>query len=186
MIFAETERLYLRALEKHELPRLVELIGDWDVTRWLAVVPYPYTLQNAQEFYEDILDHYEQGKPQFHTIALKTDNQLIGGIGLHPPRNTNYSVGQMEIGYWLGKPFWGQGLMSEAALAIANLGFSRSETLLLAANTTPDNLASQKILRKLGMRHLGVVPLDYPALRGPDQIIKWELSRSEWFAGQSI
>ena len=103
MIFAETKHLNLRALEKAELPRLVELLGEWDVVRWLSVVPFPYKLQHAEEFYADMKPFADKGEPEFFALALKTDNLLIGGVGLHPPRNANALPGEIEIGYWLGK-----------------------------------------------------------------------------------
>jgi len=180
MIFAETDRLFLRTLEKQELPRLVELIGVWDVTRWLSVVPFPYRLQDAQDFYSDMESCYEKGEPEFFTLALKSDNLLIGGIGLHLPRNAVFEEGEIEIGYWLGKTFWGRGLIPEAAMAVLDIGFARPSTQAIGASTAPSNRASQSVLRKIGLKEKGLVPCDYPVLRGENEIIKWRLTRPEY------
>ncbi len=179
-IFAETERLILRNLEEDELPRLVELIGDWEVVRWISVVPFPYTLKDAQEFYTDMAKCYQKMEPQFYAAALKSDNLLIGGVGLHVPRNAIYNDGQIEIGYWLGKRFWGQGLMSEAAAAVRDIGFARPTTKCLGACTAPDNIASQKVLSKIGLHNKGVSARDFTALRGENEINKWLMTREEW------
>jgi len=184
MIFAETERLYLRALEENELPRLTALIGAWDVVRWLAVVPFPYRAEHAKEFFADMSLCYTKGEPQFYAMSLKSDNLLIGGVGLHLPRNKTYIDGQIEIGYWLAKEFWGKGLMSEAAQRVRDIGFSRPTTKAIGASTDPDNHASQNVLRKLGLRHMGIAPRDYSSLRGGDTIIKWLLTREEWEQGR--
>lgn len=186
MIFAQTERLTLRALEKSELQRLADLLGVWDVVRWLTVVPFPYTLRHAEEFYAELAPLYAEGNPQFFVMTLKSDNLLIGGVGLHPPRGADPIKDDSEIGYWLGKDFWGRGLMSEAARAVLDIGFARAATRAIGASTAPSNQASQNVLRKLGMRNCGLVPRDYAALRGDDQIIKWRLTREEWEQGKTI
>ena len=179
-VYAETDRLFLRALEADELPRLVELIGDWEVVRWLGVVPYPYTMGNAESFYADVEAANARGEPEFYAMALKPNNLLIGGVGLHLPRSNDYAEGDMEIGYWLGKDFWGQGFMSEAARRVASLGFTRPKTRTIIATTEPDNKASQNVLRKTGLRDLGLAPLNYATLRGDKTVVKWSMTREEW------
>jgi RimJ/RimL family protein N-acetyltransferase len=180
MIFAETDRLVLRTLEKKELPRLVELIGVWDVVRWLAVVPFPYKVEHAEEFFVDMQASYATNDPQFYAMAFKTDNKLIGGVGLHPPRNEQHLPGEIEIGYWLGKDYWGQGLMHEAARRVRDLGFARPATRSIGATTAIGNHASQNVLQKIGLRNMGQAPRDYSVLRGDDQIIKWLLTREQY------
>ena len=179
VIYAETGRLLLRPLEKRELPRLVALMDDWDVVRWLVVVPFPYTKRDAEEFYATTERANAEGTPQFYAIALKSNNHLIGGVGLHPPRGNGYAEGDVEIGYWLGKDYWGHGFMSEAVHAVAALGFVRPTTRALVATTSPNNKASQNVLRKLGMREWEVRPLNYAVLRGGTQTIPWRLTREE-------
>ncbi len=181
--FAETDRLILRTLEESDLPRLVKLLDVWEIVRWLAVVPYPYTMRDAEDFYMDIRESYADGRPQFFTTALKNDNELIGGVGLHTPRNADHAEGEVEIGYWLGMDYWGQGLMTEAARAVAAIGFSWPSTKALVATTDPQNRASQRVLAKLGLRDLGLAARTYPTLRGGDTVIKWMLSRGEWETG---
>jgi RimJ/RimL family protein N-acetyltransferase len=101
-IYAKTDRLVLRGIEKSELPRLVSLLNIWDIARWLVVLPYPYTLQHAEEFYADMDLAEATGEPQFYGISLKSNPLLIGGVGLHPPRGNTSNKGDVEIGYWLG------------------------------------------------------------------------------------
>jgi len=185
MIFAETERLVLRTLEKDELPRLVKLLDVWDVVRWLTVVPFPYTMRDAESFYAEMSPTYQNGAPEFFTLALKSDNLLIGGVGLHAPRTPDPVAGESEIGYWLGKDFWGQGLMSEAARAVVGIAFSRKATRAIGATTSPGNKASQCVLRKAGLRDLGIMPRPYMALRGSDEVVRWLMTREEYEQGQT-
>jgi len=179
-VFAETGRLILRALDRNELPRLVQLLDVWDVARRLAVLPYPYTRKDAEEFYSDAEQAMMRGDPQFYAIAKKEDGLLIGGIGMHPPRGTTAASGEVEIGYWLGKDFWGQGCIIEATRSVVSSSFSHPTTQALVATTAANNKASQNVLQKLGLKNMGLIRRDYPALRGDDHVLKWKMMRPEW------
>jgi RimJ/RimL family protein N-acetyltransferase len=181
MIYAETERLILRSLEKSDLPRVVELIGDWDVTQWLAVVPYPYVLKDAEEFFVRMNIVEQKGAPEYFLMQRKSDNAQVGAVGLHPSRE-HPEPGKLEIGYWLGKPYWGQGYMTEAVKAIIDIAFRRSDTMILTSVTDPQNEASQNVLRKVGLRYLGVSPRrdDDGALRGSAEITSWNMTRDAY------
>ena len=179
-IFAESERLYIRALEKDELPRLVKLLDVWAVVRWLIVVPYPYTMKDAESFYAEMEEAYRADVPQFFAVALKSDNLLIGGVGLHPPRDKDFQEGDVEIGYWLAEGFWGQGLMTEAALLVRDIGFARLATRALTATAALNNYASQKVLNNIGMKNIGKIKRGYTALRGDEEVYKWRFTRKEY------
>ena len=180
MIFAETPRLHLRALKRDELPRLRRLIDEWEIARWLSVLPYPYTSRDAEQFYAILEPSYAQDKPQFYAMSFKTDPSLIGGVGLHDPRGSDAEEGEIEIGYWLGREYWGQGLMSEAVSTVIAKGFENPANRLMSATTALKNLASQNVLRKAGFRCLGERPRSYEALRGDPVINRWVLTREEW------
>ncbi len=185
-IYAKTDRLVLRNIEKEELPRLVSLLNVWDIVKWLAVLPFPYTMQHAEEFYADMERADKKGEPQFFALARKSDNILIGGVGLHPPRGTSCIEGDVEIGYWLGLDFWGHGFMTEGTREVISIGFSRPSTRALIATTTVGNAASQNVLQKIGMRNLGIMLRDYSALRGDDKVVKWQMTRNEWESARAL
>jgi RimJ/RimL family protein N-acetyltransferase len=181
MIYAETERLTLRSLEKSDLPRIVELIGDWQVARWLTSVPHPYNLSHAEEFYERIAAAVETGKPEYFLLELKRDKQQIGAVGLHPPRLSHPKRGEHVIGYWLGKEYWGRGLMTEALTPVITHAFARQDIALLTAATEPANTASKNVLKKAGLECIGIFPLsDKNALRGGPDVTRWELTRTNY------
>lgn len=180
MIFAETERLYLRTLEREELPRMRELLNDWEIARWLSILPFPYLMHDAEEFYAEMAARYARNEPQFYALALKTDNLIIGGVGLHPPRFPDHAEGEIEIGYWLAPLFWGRGLMSEAACEGVKIAFARPTTLCVGATADIHNRGSQNVLRKAGLRDMGIVPRNYRALRGADHVTRWFMTREEY------
>lgn len=152
----------------------------WGVARWLSVLPYPYTLKDAEDFYNEMTAAALDGKPQFYAISLKSDQRLIGGVAVHPPRESDAASDAMEIGYWLGINYWGNGYMVEAASRVIALAFETPSTQALIATTAPANKASQKVLRRIGLKMMGLGPRNYTALRGPDSVLKWQLTRDEW------
>jgi RimJ/RimL family protein N-acetyltransferase len=180
MIYAETERLVLRALARADLPRLTKLIGDWDVARWLVAVPYPYRFEDAEEFYARMETAAKQGAPEYFLMQLK-NNGPIGAIGVHPPREPQHQPGERAIGYWLGKPHWKQGFMSEALLPAIDIAFARADVAVLTATTDPANSASRSVLRKAGLRCVGLFPRRDPAaLRGSAIVMRWQMTRMDY------
>jgi 8-oxo-dGTP diphosphatase len=180
MIYAETKRLVLRSLARADLPRLAELIGDWDVARWLAAVPYPYRLTDAEDFYERMEAATKIGGPEYFVMRHKNDGP-IGAIGVHAAREPQPQPGELVIGYWLGKRYWNQGFMSEAIRPVIDITFARAEVAALTATTDPDNSGSQSVLRKVGLRCIGLSPRRDPAaLRGSLIVTRWQMTRADY------
>jgi RimJ/RimL family protein N-acetyltransferase len=180
MIYAETKRLVLRSLARADLPRLAELIGDWEVARWLVAVPYPYALQDAEEFYECMEASIKAGSPEYFLLQQKGVGP-IGAIGVHPPRQPQSPPGEFVIGYWLGRNYWKQGFMSEALPPVIDIAFARADVDILTATTDPVNRASQNILRKAGLRCVGLFPRRDPAaLRGSPIAMRWQMTREDY------
>lgn len=185
MIYAESPRLILRSLEKSDLPRIVDLIGDWDVARWLPSVPHPYTLLHAEEFFLRMAAAAEKDAPEYFLIEHSHDAEQIGAIGLHPPREAGSAAGELMIGYWLGKDYWRQGFMSEAVAAIIDYAFRRSRDTILTSTTDPTNNASQNVLRRAGFSYLGITahqPNDTYSkpLRGSEDVTRWRLTHADY------
>jgi len=177
MIFAETPRLRLRSLEKADLPRVVELIGDWDVTKWLAVVPYPYHMAHAEEFWIQTQTKSSGKWEQFFAIADKATDAFMGGIGLRSSRVPDAPKDEAVLGYWLGKPYWGEGFMGEVIEPIVDIAFKHPEVRRITAWHDPDNRASENVLRKAGFARLGVRTRLEEAIRGNPNIVCWGLER---------
>jgi len=181
MIYAETERLRLRAMEERDMARVAELIGDWDVAKWLTRVPYPYSIDDARWWLDRVGPGYVSGEPEFFVIADGTDDSVMGGVGLHPRNVPEPEEGELELGYWLGKPYWGRGIMSEAVRAILPLGFARAGLKKISVFTDIDNTSSQNVLRKSGFRFLGNGPrIELDCLRGSETVTRWEMLRGEF------
>jgi RimJ/RimL family protein N-acetyltransferase len=120
-------------------------LGDFNVSRNLAQVPYPYDEGDAEAFIAGPLE----GRHHRFAILRKADNLFIGAAGLHED-----GLG-LEFGYWLGRPFWGQGFATEAVARLVTFAFKDLGEAAVHAGWFYDNPASGHVLAKLGARHNG-------------------------------
>ncbi len=154
-----TERLLLRPLADADAPAIQEMAGDERVARFTARVPHPYPAGAAEEIIAEARRQVARDEARIFAIALKEEpSALIGMIGLE-----RRDDGRVEIGYWLGAPFWGRGLMSEAAKAVAAFGLRWRPGETIVTHTFPENVASQRVLEKAGFRRDGTTAFDAPA-----------------------
>ena len=129
-------------------------LSDYDVARMTARVPHPYNEGDAEDF-------VAAGAPNRFVIERKRDGLFLGMAGLHVDEDC-------EFGYWLGKPFWGQGYATEAttaALGWAREGWGRR---LVVSGHFADNPASGRVLEKAGFLYTGVVQPRHSKARGED------------------
>jgi len=153
-----TPRLTLRRYARRDAARVAVLIGEWDVARWLLHVPYPYAEADAHTF----IERSQQAGPHIYAITLK--DTVIGGISIKD-----------ELGYWLGKAFWGKGFATEAARALIQRYFAgRSDDL--RSGYIIGNWASCNVLTKLGFAKTHVKELHCAALNKPVRVQKMILS----------
>jgi RimJ/RimL family protein N-acetyltransferase len=170
----ETERLLLRQLSVDDADQIQSLFPHWEIVRHLGhVVPWPYPPDGALSFFRDSAQPaMERGEAWHWTLRLKTRPvQVIGVITLRARTDTNR-------GFWLGLPWQGQGLMTEAAQAVTAfwfdvLGFPEMRVHKAIANTT-----SRRISEKSGMRIVATEERDYVEGRLPAEV--WAITAEEW------
>lgn len=154
-----TQRLVLRPLALSDAARIQHLAGDQRVTRFTSQMPYPYPDSAAIEFLTKSADQVERDVAAPFAIALSQEpGDLIGVIALE-----TCDDGSIEIGYWIGVPYWGQGLMSEAVPAVAAYAQRWRPGVPVIAKTFPENVASQRILEKAGFVRTGTGICNAPA-----------------------
>jgi ribosomal-protein-alanine N-acetyltransferase len=148
MIILETDRLVFRRLLPDDLDSLFALYCDADVRRYIPDAPRSYD-ETREE-----LEWFLNGHPKFPDLGLwatihKASGRFIGRCGLLPW--TIDGRQEVEVAYLLAKEYWGQGLGTEAARAIADYGFERLEFARLVCLIEPDNQASIRVATKIGM-----------------------------------
>ena len=158
-MFARTDRLLLRPGWAEDAPALYEAIADEAVIRNLASPPWPYSLADAEAF---LATERPVDLPSFLLFRRTCGApQLIGAAGLG-----RHSDGTIELGYWIGRPFWGLGYATEAGEAIMGIARDGLRLRKLTAGHFTDNPASGRVLEKIGFKPTGQYAQRYSAGRG--------------------
>lgn len=148
-MFAITERLLLRPGWADDAAALQAAINDEAVTKMLARVPWPYSLQDARDY---LALPAQSQQPSFLIFdRAKGSAGLIGGVGIHD------QDGLPEIGYWIASSHWGRGYATEAARAVVQLARHTLRIPRLVSGHFVDNPASGRVLRKIGFRPTGQI-----------------------------
>lgn len=138
--------VHLRLYSLEDAGALAVLLNDPDVTAMTASIPYPYALSDAEAFLSSVRN--EEGRRVSRAIVV--DDALVGGIGLGPRPS-----GDEEIGYWVGKPFWGQGIATHAVGAFLAVLDELGIGGRIEARTVASNRPSQRVLEKNGFVYRG-------------------------------
>tara|TARA_X000000950_G_scaffold136704_1_gene169925 strand:- start:1080 stop:1634 length:555 start_codon:yes stop_codon:yes gene_type:complete len=139
----KTERLTIKKIKKTDKKQLVDLIGDFRVSKTLSNVPYPYTDKDAEYWLNDV-------KNSKFKLNIFLDNILIGGVGLR-----NMDIDYYELGYWIGFKYWGKGYATEACYGLLNYVKKNTAFKYLKAYVYKENIASSNVLKKIGFRQTG-------------------------------
>jgi RimJ/RimL family protein N-acetyltransferase len=142
----------LRKLEESDAPSIQSLVSDRDVAVNLLLVPHPYPENGAIEWIRTANKHLNDRTGLHWGIERHDTPGIIGNIGLKLVLEHQ----RAEIGYWLGKPFWGRGYATEAALAVVKHGFETMGLNRMNSFHYHWNPQSGRVLAKIGMKHEGV------------------------------
>ena len=135
----------LRPFRKGDEEQLIHLMKDKEIHNNTGRIPYPYTMKAANMW----LDHcskVEQSKEAVE-FAITQNDEVIGAIGCQ------LAGENPEIGYWLGKQFWGKGITSEAVSLMIKHLFKHTDLQNNFATALPQNLASIRVLQKNGFAY---------------------------------
>ena len=144
----KTERLVLRPLAQADAERLAGLANNWNVARMLSRMPYPYSLDMAEDWIARQAAQRADGEE--FAYAVTNGEGLVGCCGMQA-----HADGSHEIGYWIGEPYWNRGYASEAASAVLGEAVARFGAETLISGHQAVNHASGRVLTKLGFRYTG-------------------------------
>jgi RimJ/RimL family protein N-acetyltransferase len=171
----ETPRLILRGVTEADAPAYQKHFADWEIIGQLGTaVPWPYPADGARDFIcSRILP--EQGKQSWlwGLFLKERPRELIGVVHL-------WRRGCPEHrGFWLGRPFWGLGYMTEAVEAVMDCAFGQLGFEVLTFANALGNARSRRVKEKTGARLVRVEPRKYV---NPDycETEIWELTKAEW------
>jgi RimJ/RimL family protein N-acetyltransferase len=172
----ETRRLWLRWPRAADAAVFRALANDWEVARWTAALPHPYALADAEQFIRDSREANLRGSALRLALTLKSgERDVVGVIGVEAHE------GRPMLGYWLGRPFWGQGLMSEAVAAMVHAFFLFSDGEELYARVSEENAASRGVLEKRGFVEVERLAAG-PGRQAENPSLVFALRRHDWQA----
>jgi RimJ/RimL family protein N-acetyltransferase len=148
----QTKRLLLRDFKEADWKAVHSYASDPEVVRYVDWGPN--TVEETKSFIRRaIATQKEQPRRNYHfAIVLKTENRLIGACGIFVSNPDNR---EGWIGFVLNRHFWGQGYATEAAKALVIFGFKKLNLHRIFATCDPANIASARVLEKIGMQREG-------------------------------
>ncbi|HET7656666.1 MAG TPA: GNAT family protein [Bacillales bacterium] len=149
----ETERLILRKLTMDDAEDLFEYSSEPEVSKYLPWETHR-TIGDSKEFISMVLELYETGQLAPWGIMLKENEKLVGTIDFVHWLPKHHRA---EISFVLSKKFWGNGYILEATRRLLCFGFEQMELQKIEALSMIENVQSQRVLQKLGMRFEGVL-----------------------------
>lgn len=146
--------LHLTELREADKADALAWLADPEIARWTLRIPHPYAGLDFDRFYA-LAREAEEAAGRTLVFAVRgADERLIGCIGLE-----GFSPGahKAELGYWLARPFWGRGLMTEALKPVLRYCFATLRLAKLTAHVFVGNDASARVLEKLGFEREGML-----------------------------
>jgi RimJ/RimL family protein N-acetyltransferase len=171
----ETERLVLRSPRFADIPEMAVLANDSAVALMTGRLPFPYGENDALDFVHFQAEARQAGRELAFAIQCKESGDFLGCVGLRLPKRDG-----AEIGYWLGRRHWGQGLATEAARALIDHAFTTLPIASVTGECRVINEASRRVMEKCGLRYVNSGLQQAPARGGALPIDRFSLSRADW------
>ena len=140
-----TPRLVLRELHVKDVPRLMELLRDEEVTRYIGGGLVKHNVRGRRKA-------FAAGREIRWGICERERGTLIGVMDLQPINRGNRNA---ELGYWLGRAYWGRGYMTEALQAVLDYCFNEMNLNRVYGDHFAENPASGRVMLKCGLRYEG-------------------------------
>jgi RimJ/RimL family protein N-acetyltransferase len=145
------ERALLRPWRQDDRAALLRHANDRAVWRNLRPLPHPYTDADATAW----LHHAAADPPPAGVWAIEVGGEAVGTIALE--RGTDVEAMSLEVGYWIGRPFWGRGITTEALRAVTAAALAEPDVARIFAPVFSWNPASMRVLEKAGYRREAVL-----------------------------
>lgn len=179
----ETERLILRRFDKSDAENVYLYAKDPDVGP-IAGWPPHKSVDESREVIRNVFSGSEA-----YAVCLKSDNKAIGAIELKLNGHTDMTEkdDECELGYWLGKPFWGQGIIPEAVREILRHAFEDIGMNKVWCGYYDGNVKSKRVQEKCGFRYQWTTPdVDVPLMNEIRTGHVSCLNKEEWEQMQKI
>lgn len=157
----ETDRLILRRWQDSDRAPFAEMNAD---PRVMEFFPDVLTREESDQLIENIESHFDNRGFGLFATELKADKKFVGFIGLHVASFQAHFTPCVEIGWRIAAPYWGKGLATEGSREVVRYAFEWLRLDSLVSFTVPENVASRRLMEKLGMTHDPAEDFDHPRL----------------------
>ncbi|HLP67256.1 GNAT family N-acetyltransferase [Ciceribacter azotifigens] len=175
-----SQRLVMRAPHEEDIDALSHLANNAAVATMVSRMPHPYTAKDAADFVRRS-NLGEIGKCVY-AITKAENGAFLGCCGLEPHQSDPETL---EIGYWLGQPYWNQGYATEAAHALIDMAFRTREIRFIDARCRVTNIPSRRVIQKCGFQFQGSGMVGSLALGGMVPVEWYRLDRKTWMSLKS-
>ena len=166
----------VRSWKSADVPSLVQHANNINIARHLRDrFPHPYTAIDARRFVDAIV----VARP-VTTFAIDVGREAVGGIGFSP--GSDVERFSAEIGYWLGEPYWGRGIVAEALRLVSEYAFGECNVLCLFALPFADNRQSMRVLEKAGYAQEAILRASSVKFGKPRDQALYALINPAWHA----
>ena len=172
----EAERIRLRWISADDVDAFYAIYSNPEVMRYWSTPPLANRDQ-ARKLVDEIHESWKRRAILKWGIALRSDNQLIGSITLF---NLDFTHRRAEIGYALGREYWGHGYMNEALMTVLKYAFEVLELHRIEADVDPRNAASIKTVERLGFQREGYLRERWQVNGEIQDAYFFGLLRQEW------
>ncbi len=172
----ENAPLILRPFDLSDAPEIQRLAGDRAVAATTENIPHPYEDGMAEAWVSRHPEAWEKGTDAHFAVVLKSADALIGAVSLMRIIKGH----RAELGYWIGKPYWGNGYCTTASRAVVAFGFDRLGLNRIHARHVAQNPASGCVMGKLGMTHEGLLRRHVRKWGQIDDLVLYGILKEEW------
>ncbi len=178
-----TSRLELRSFLDTDAQRVAELANDEELSRNLRSFGFPYSIEDANQWLQDLPIEWKKGQSATFAICIHGADEdlapeLVGAIGILLDPQSNRG----ELGYWIGRSYWGKGIATEAGKSLLDFAFGQLCLNKVTAECLVRNPGSSRVLEKLGMVQEGIIPNHFRKEESGDycDVRAFGLLRSTW------
>lgn len=179
-IILQTDRLTLRTWEDSDTTPMTQINLDKQVHQFLGVVA---DRQQTQAMITRWIKHYQEKGYSLYAVELKASHELIGFIGIITPNFEAHFTPAIEIGWRLSSKHWNQGYATEGAKAVLQYAFTQLGLEEIVSFTATTNLASQRVMQKIGLQQDKKGTFDHPNIDKDSPLmphVLYRLKRSEY------
>ncbi len=150
----ETERLLLRPLAEEDASAIQVIAGDRQIADTTISIPHPLDIDGTRQWITAKLKEVEAGHARHWVMVARQTQEMVGSILLRDIDNEHHLA---ELGFWIGRNWWGKGYTTEALRRVVRFGFTDLDMNRLYAFHMVRNPASGAVLAKAGFQQEGIM-----------------------------